>query len=246
MAYDTSVPPVRILNPRDGSSPSMWAYSSADSFETVAGDDYFSNASNLGMRVGDKVMVTETDNDYATRMFSVSSVTSGAATLNADDKLAVEGGTGVVGIASQYATSVTREGGMIKTSILIDLTGLRSTASGDIIGDDGTSNPCHLGQITAARNGTLIAGRITCFEAPGGGDPDIDLFTATVATGTEDTAISGVTGQAQMVDAGDHTLGSVKILTALPAADSYLYLVAGATTNADYTGGILLIELYGV
>jgi hypothetical protein len=155
-------------------------------------------------------------------------------------------GTGIAPVTnSSYVARVTKVGTMFKTEILIDLTGLRSTAGGDIIGDDGTALPCHIGQITAAVNGTIFAGRISCLEAPTGGDPDIDLFAATSGTAVEDTAISGVTGQAQLVNAGDHSAGGFDMLTAFPAANAYLYLVAGDTTDADYTAGILLIELWG-
>lgn len=158
--------------------------------------------------------------------------------------LGVEAGTGIDGIAEAYQTNVSREGDLIRTSILIDLTGLRSTAAGDIIGDDGAGTPCHLGQITAAQCGTLIAGTVTCLEVPAGGDPDIDLFSAVEATGVEDSAISAL-DETQLTNGGDHTAGGVDVLTALPADGEYLYLVAGATTNADYTAGKLLIELYG-
>jgi hypothetical protein len=151
----------------------------------------------------------------------------------------ITGGTGTI-----YRSSVIREGGIIKTSILIDLTGLRSTANGDIIGVDGTSNVCHIGQITAARNGTILAGRMTCFEAPTGGDPDINVHSATEGTGVEDGAISDLT-ETLLVNSGDLALGTVVIFSAVPAADEFLYLTLGATTNADYTAGKLLIELFG-
>ena len=39
--------------------------------------------------------------------------------------------------------------------------------------------------------------------------------------------------------------GTVVTFTAVPAADEFLYLTLGATTNADYTAGKLLIELFG-
>ena len=160
-------------------------------------------------------------------------------------QLAAGAGTGITtGTGTVYATSIARSGNIITSSILIDLTGLRSTAGGDIIGVDGTSRPCHIGQITAAESGTIIAGRITCFEAPTGGDPDLDLYSAVEATGVEDAAITSL-DETQLVDSGDHTLGSVKILTAFPTDEEYLYLVAGATTNANYTAGKLLIELIG-
>lgn len=159
--------------------------------------------------------------------------------------LATEAGDGITGgTGTIYRSGVERIGGIIKTTIMLDLTGLRSTAAGDIIGVDGTSDACHLGQITADQNGTIFAGRITCLEAPAGGDPDLDLYSAVEATGTEDDAITGL-DETQLINAGDHAADAFKSLTAYPAADEYLYLVAGATTDADYTAGILLIELYG-
>ena len=177
-----------------------------------------------------------------TTQMSISS--AGFTSLNANT-MATEAGTGITGgTGTIYRSSVIREGGIIRTSILIDLTGLRSTASGDIIGVDGTSNVCHIGQITAARNGTILAGRMTCFEAPTGGDPDINVHSATEGTGVEDGAISSLT-ETLLVNAGDATLGSVVIFTAVPAADEFLYLTLGDTTNADYTAGKLLIELFG-
>ena len=57
--------------------------------------------------------------------------------------------TGITtGTGTIYRSSVQRVGGIITTRILIDLTGLRSTGSGDIIGVNGTSLVCHIGQIT--------------------------------------------------------------------------------------------------
>ena len=177
-----------------------------------------------------------------TTQASISS--AGFSSLDANT-LATEAGTGITGgTGTIYRSSVIREGGIIKTSILIDLTGLRSTASGDIIGVDGTSNVCHIGQITAARNGTILAGRMTCFEAPAGGDEDINVHSATEGTGVEDGAISDLT-ETLLVNSGDLSTGTVVTFTAVPAADEFLYLTLGATTNADYTAGKLLIELFG-
>ena len=169
---------------------------------------------------------------------------SGIASFDAN-KLATEAGTGITGgTGTIYRSSVMRSGGIITTRILIDLTGLRSTASGDIIGVNGTSNVCHIGQITAAQNGTIIAGSMECFEAPSGGDPDINVHSATESTGVEDGAIADLT-ETLLVNAGDAALGTKVYFTALPAADEFLYLTLGATTDADYTAGKLLIELIG-
>lgn len=157
-------------------------------------------------------------------------------------------GTGITtGSGTIYQASVSEtEGGLIITSIFIYLDGLRSTLDGDIIGVNGTSLDCHIGQITAANNGTIVAAKIECLETPAGGDPDINVFKATVGTGSEDDAISGITGQGALLSyTGDFAIEVRKDFTALPAANTYMYLVAGATTDADYSAGKFVITLYG-
>ena len=177
-----------------------------------------------------------------TTLSSISS--TGISSFDANT-LATEAGTGITGgTGTIYRSAVQRMGGIITTRILIDLTGLRSTASGDIIGVNGTSNVCHIGQITAARNGTILTGSMECFEAPAGGDPDINVHSATESTGVEDGAISSLT-ETLLVNAGDATLGSKVYFSAVPAADEFLYLTLGDTTDADYTAGKLFIELMG-
>ena len=169
---------------------------------------------------------------------------SGIASFDANT-MPVEAGTGITtGSGTIYRSSVMQSGGIITTQILIDLTGLRSTGSGDIIGVNGTSLVCHIGQITAARNGTILTGSMECFEAPAGGDPDINVHSATEGTGVEDGAIGDLT-ETLLVNAGDATLGSKVYFTAVPAADEFLYLTTGDATDADYTAGKLLIELNG-
>jgi len=169
---------------------------------------------------------------------------SGFASLDANT-LSVEAGTGITtGTGTIYRSSVQRVGGIITTRILIDLTGLRSTGGADIIGVNGTALVCHIGQITAARNGTILTGSMECFEAPAGGDPDINVHSATEGTGVEDGAIGDLT-ETLLVNAGDATLGSKVYFTGVPAADQFLYLTTGAATDADYSAGKLFIELMG-
>ncbi len=169
---------------------------------------------------------------------------SGFASLDANT-LSVEAGTGITtGSGTIYRSSVQRVGGIITTNILIDLTGLRSTGGADIIGVNGTALVCHIGQLTAAQNGTILTGSMECFEAPAGGDPDINIHSATEGTGVEDGAISGLS-ETLLVNAGDATLGSKVYFTGVPAADEFLYLTTGAATDADYTAGKLFIQLMG-
>ena len=168
---------------------------------------------------------------------------TGRSTLTGNT-IATTAGTGITtGTGTVYAASVIKTGGIFHTKILIDLTGLASSGSGDIIGKAATANS-HIGQITAAVNGTVLGGKLTCLEAPAGGDPDINLWYADEATGTEDAAVTGLTNQVQICDSGDLALNSVVSLATV-AADKYLYMATGAATNADYTAGKILIEFWG-
>lgn len=81
MAYSTSNPPLRVVSANDGATPSIWAYASADAWSLIEGAGYFTNASNLGMRLGDIIIATETDNGYGTSIHAVSAIASGAATV---------------------------------------------------------------------------------------------------------------------------------------------------------------------
>ena len=150
------------------------------------------------------------------------------------------------GVGAVYKSSVTREGGLIKTLVYVDLTGLGSSATdGDIIGVG--VEPAFLGRITDEQNGTIIGGTMECLEVPVGGVTDIDLFVAAEATGAFDTAISTLTETVVVTSGGAWTLGEV--LGTAPDAvihRSYLYLCAGATTAGTYTAGRLLITLYGL
>tara|TARA_R100000541_G_scaffold1453_1_gene6208 strand:+ start:266 stop:1066 length:801 start_codon:yes stop_codon:yes gene_type:complete len=158
---------------------------------------------------------------------------------------ALTAGTGITtGTGTIYRAAVEKLGNVLHTKILIDLTGLASSGNGDIIGKAATANS-HIGQITAAVNGTVLSGKITCMEAPAGGDPDINLWYADEATGTEDAAITGLSNQVQMCDSGDLAIGTVVGIPTPPAADKYLYMVTGAATDANYTAGKILIEFFG-
>ena len=163
--------------------------------------------------------------------------------------LATTAGTGITsGTGTVYTSNVSQVGNVITTQIYIDVTGLTSsTTAGDIIGVNDAAN-CHLGQLTAAQNGTIYAGSVTCIEAPATADPDIDLYSNVESTGTENGAAGSLTGTGVVAAAGGSwTATSAVALTAMPAANEYLYLVVGSAGGAaeDYSAGILLIELYG-
>jgi hypothetical protein len=161
-------------------------------------------------------------------------------TLTTGAGVGVTAGTGTV-----YKNSVRKAGDLFVTTILIDITGLgSSTTDLDVIGVAG--GPAHLGQITAAQNGTILAGRMTCLELPATGVVDIDLYSATVGTAVFDDGIAALTETALVTAGGNWANGTVKGFTIVPPADDYLYLVNGAAgVVGTYTAGKFLIELYG-
>ena len=178
---------------------------------------------------------------------------TGTITITSGNKMIneAEGGAGIEGAAAVYVTQVERfksdtatNVNIVKTTILIDLTGLtKSSTVGDIIGRDG-AGVAYFARVTTADQGVIFGIQMTCLEVPSAGNGDIDIFSATEGTGVEDTAIGSLT-ESQITNGGALVAGSMVAGGAI-AADQFLYLVnaqgAGAGT---YTGGRLLIELTG-
>ena len=164
------------------------------------------------------------------------------------DRAGMSPGSGItLGSGTICEHHVSRHGSLIKTEIFIDVTGLTSGVTiGDIIGVV-TEKNCHIGKITAAVNGTIVYGQITCLETPAGGDPDIDFYsTATESTGTQDAPISGLTGEVVFTANGDWTgaIATPIALSALPGV-GYMYMVDAGGTAVIYTAGQFLLELWG-
>lgn len=166
--------------------------------------------------------------------------TAGGRKLPTAEGAGITAGTGTI-----VKTSIHTEGEIIVTRILIDLTGLASAAAGDIIGDSagGAAYICRI----PSNSGTIMGGTLRCFEAPAGGDADIDVYSSTAATGVYDDAISGLAGQTQAVNSGTLALTTdASVIADTIVADDYLYLVSVGATAADYTAGRICLTLYGV
>jgi hypothetical protein len=79
MAYTTSSPPA-LLAQGIGGVGKIWQYRSTDASSAVDADGYITNASVLGMTVGDGVIIVDTDASPPTvGMAYVNSVTAGGA-----------------------------------------------------------------------------------------------------------------------------------------------------------------------
>jgi|TARA_E500000318_G_C3564922_1_gene215242 hypothetical protein len=155
-------------------------------------------------------------------------------------------GSGIANAAIN--TFVTKIGGDITTTILIDLHG--GLASGgtadDVIGTDGGAANAYIAELTSAVNGIPYLIEFACLEVPTGGDPDINLVCSATATDAENAAVTSGT---VLLNNGDLTLGfyaeadAGATLAAL--SKKYLYLTSGDATEAAYTAGKLVIKIHG-
>jgi hypothetical protein len=196
-----------------------------------------------------KVFAASIEN-YDGSMPSIGGLTATVAELNTaadlSAQVAMAPAAGFLGASTVYKCSVTKEGDFIYTRIYIDLTSAKSTTTDrDIIGNTGVA---YIGQITAAVNGTIVGGTMECLEVPTTGADDINMYSATAATGAYDADANALAGAALVVDSnGAWALGGVKGMAALPGANHYLYLACGeAGTPGTYDAGKLLITFIGV
>ena len=82
MAYAATNPPTLWSQ---GIGNGLWHYSSADTVATVTGSDYFANGDALGMKVGDFVMIYDSNVGDGGVAF-VTAVTAGGAATAAESQ----------------------------------------------------------------------------------------------------------------------------------------------------------------
>lgn len=79
MAYVTTNPPNKIADALAG-GPTLWLYKSADAKATVIAASYITNAVDLGMKVGDLVLISDTTTPLSS-LTIVSAVAAAGSTL---------------------------------------------------------------------------------------------------------------------------------------------------------------------
>jgi hypothetical protein len=79
MAYSVSNPPA-LISEGMGEGPRLWSYKSTDAETAFDDTDYITNASKLGMKTGDAVLVLDTTNSLTT-LAQVTVVADGNGTL---------------------------------------------------------------------------------------------------------------------------------------------------------------------
>jgi len=76
MAYSTNNPP-RLMVQGVGGSPSWWSYDSSDAATTIRVTGYVTDGDDLGMKVGDIVIQSDTAGGTVAHIYTVVSVASG-------------------------------------------------------------------------------------------------------------------------------------------------------------------------
>jgi len=154
--------------------------------------------------------------------------------------------------AACLSTSVDKVGGVIQTTILVDLGQGAGSGGGanDIIGTDNTTDAggAYIAYLTKEVNGVPFSVELSCIETPTGGDPDVNVVTGSASTDVHDAA---VTGANVCVNGGDQADGAHAqgdpgdTVTDGAIALPYVYLTTGDATDAAYTAGKLIITIYG-
>ena len=96
--------------------------------------------------------------------------------------------------------------------------------------------------------GVLYKAEITCLEIPGEQTATITTDIDIAFNASASLAYDGAAGTAEINTGGFAALGHTTVSIASPPTNSdYIYLVEGATaaTPGEYSGGKLVIRLYG-
>jgi hypothetical protein len=146
---------------------------------------------------------------------------------------------------------IMKNGNEITTEIYVDLGSsagalVQPGTQNLVIGNGDTGENAFLTKVTTAENGVVTLLEMTCVENAAGGDNDIDL-----SYSANKLAYSGSSGITQLINMGAAVIGKEEadLLDDNVLADKYLYLTTAASTDGatgtTYTGGKLLIRLYG-
>lgn len=157
-------------------------------------------------------------------------------------------GTGITaGTGTIYQSSVHKRGGVITTQILVDVTGLTSADSDlDVLGIEDTANPCHIGRITPAINGTILGGTMQCLEDLDG-VTDVGIYSAASGVLVYEDLITDEAAEVVIVTPIVQVLAGGAIpIAGVPVANHYLYMVNGAADTPEiFAAGKFLLTLYG-
>ena len=81
MTYDATK--LNLIKSGLNAGPALWDYTSGDAHGTVEGASFFSDGVKHGMKVGDKVIVSNSASNYDTTIHAVKSVSGNACTIGA-------------------------------------------------------------------------------------------------------------------------------------------------------------------
>lgn len=199
----------------------------------------YNDITTLGTGAASKAVVLDAGEDYTWPDTGV--LTIGVLATASE---AAEHGAGAIGTAAVPTTKRWIErGGIIVTQITVDLTGLRSVATGDDVIGLQAGGAAYIGRNVEATNGVIFKVEFSCLETPTGGDNDVNV----VASSNAALAYDGAGGTSYLSNSGDLLKGqTIQNLVPALTANDYYYLTGGTgDTLGDYTAGMYVLTTYG-
>jgi hypothetical protein len=165
---------------------------------------------------------------------------------------AITGGTygdGALGTEIAPQTFVQDVGGEIITTLLVDLTGLKSKSNAERVIGLGAGGDAYLMDYSATNNGILYRAELECLELPTAGS-NVNLDIDIRSIDAEDKAYGNDSSSYRVIlnSGGDMALGqTIEGLACVPNDGDYVYISTGAAESGDgtYTAGKIVIRLFG-
>ena len=155
------------------------------------------------------------------------------------------------GSGNEPRYSRTRDGNVIKTTIMIDLNAKqqKGDATGDVIGISGEGD-AYIYKNVVAENGIIFRQELSCLETAAVGSGTTDKDFDIVWAGSGALAFDGAAGAGSILNAGVLAAGQTVVHnTPAITADHYCYFVEGGTVsgsaNAVFNAGQYMLTLYG-
>ena len=158
-------------------------------------------------------------------------------------------GAGAISTEIAPQTFVQDLGGEIVTTILVDLTGLKTKATAQRVIGLGAGGDAYLLEYKAATNGILYRAELECLELPTAAS-DVNLDIDIRAIDASDKAYNSNASSYRVIlnSGGDMAKGqTIESLSCVPNNGDYVYMSTGAAESDDatYTAGKIVIRLYG-
>tara|TARA_R100000234_G_scaffold61137_1_gene36979 strand:+ start:311 stop:931 length:621 start_codon:yes stop_codon:yes gene_type:complete len=158
-------------------------------------------------------------------------------------------GAGAVSTEIAPQTFIQDVGGEIITTILVDLTGLKTKSTAQRVIGLASGGAAYLLEYKASTSGILYKAEMECLELPtGGGDVNLDIDIRAVDADDKEYNSNSSSYRVILNSGGDMAKGQTfESLSCVPNDSDYVYMSTGAAESGDdtYTAGKIVIRLFG-